>query len=87
MTSFAFILGCVPLYTASGSGAESRKILGTVVIAGMLAATGLAIFLIPALFVLVEKLSGKDKPAKIPAPSPGTSPGTPAHAAPPVAGH
>src|SRR4029079_15496078 len=62
MTSFAFILGCVPLYTASGSGAESRKILGTVVIAGMLAATGLAIFLIPALFVLVEKLSGKDKP-------------------------
>ncbi len=39
MTSFAFILGCVPLYTATGSGAESRKILGTVVIAGMLAAT------------------------------------------------
>jgi len=89
MTSFAFILGCVPLYTASGSGAESRKILGTVVIAGMLAATGLAIFLIPALFVLVEKLSGKDKPAKVPAPTPGTPPGAPApaHAAPPVAGH
>jgi len=79
----------VPLYTASGSGAESRKILGTVVIAGMLAATGLAIFLIPALFVLVEKLSGKDKPAKVPAPTPGTPPGAPApaHAAPPVAGH
>jgi HAE1 family hydrophobic/amphiphilic exporter-1 len=64
MTSFAFILGCVPLYTASGSGAESRKILGTVVIAGMLAATGLAIFIIPALFVLVEKLARKDKPPK-----------------------
>jgi HAE1 family hydrophobic/amphiphilic exporter-1 len=62
MTSFAFILGCVPLYLASGSGAESRKILGTVVIAGMLAATGLAIFLIPALFVLVEKIARKDKP-------------------------
>jgi len=62
MTSFAFILGCVPLYLASGSGAESRKILGTVVIAGMLAATGLAIFLIPALFVLVEKIAGKGKP-------------------------
>jgi HAE1 family hydrophobic/amphiphilic exporter-1 len=62
MTSFAFILGCVPLYLASGSGAESRKILGTVVIAGMLAATGLAIFIIPALFVLVEKLARKDKP-------------------------
>ena len=61
MTSFAFILGCVPLYTATGSGAESRKILGTVVIAGMLAATGLAIFIIPALFVLVEKIAGKGK--------------------------
>jgi HAE1 family hydrophobic/amphiphilic exporter-1 len=61
MTSFAFILGCVPLWTASGSGAESRKILGTVVIVGMLAATGLAIFIIPALFVLVEKLAGKGK--------------------------
>jgi HAE1 family hydrophobic/amphiphilic exporter-1 len=64
MTSFAFILGCVPLWTASGSGAESRKILGTVVIVGMLAATGLAIFLIPALFVLVEKIARKDKPGK-----------------------
>ncbi len=62
MTSFAFILGCVPLWTASGSGAESRKILGTVVIVGMLAATGIAIFIIPALFVLVEKIAGKGKP-------------------------
>jgi hydrophobic/amphiphilic exporter-1 (mainly G- bacteria), HAE1 family len=61
MTSFAFILGCVPLWTASGSGAESRKILGTVVIMGMLAATGLAIFIIPSLFVLVERLAGKQK--------------------------
>ncbi len=61
MTSFAFILGCVPLYLASGSGAASRRILGTVVIAGMLAATALAIFLIPSLFVIVEKLAGKGK--------------------------
>jgi HAE1 family hydrophobic/amphiphilic exporter-1 len=61
MTSFAFILGCVPLWTASGSGAESRKILGTVVIVGMLAATGIAIFIIPSLFVLVERLARKDK--------------------------
>jgi len=61
MTSFAFILGCVPLWTASGSGAESRKILGTVVIVGMLAATGIAIFIIPALFVLVERIAGKGK--------------------------
>jgi len=61
MTSFAFILGCVPLWTAAGSGAESRKILGTVVIVGMLAATGIAIFIIPALFVLVERIAGKGK--------------------------
>ena len=58
MTSFAFILGCVPLWMASGSGAASRRILGTVVIAGMLAATLIAIFLIPMLFVLVERLRG-----------------------------
>ena len=51
MTSFAFILGCVPLWIAAGSGAASRRILGTVVISGMLAATLLAIFLIPMLFV------------------------------------
>jgi HAE1 family hydrophobic/amphiphilic exporter-1 len=57
MTSFAFILGCVPLWTASGSGAVARQILGTTVIGGMLAATGLAIFLIPALFYIVEKVA------------------------------
>jgi HAE1 family hydrophobic/amphiphilic exporter-1 len=57
MTSFAFILGCVPLWTASGSGAVSRKILGTVVISGMLAATLIAIFLIPLVFVLIERLA------------------------------
>jgi HAE1 family hydrophobic/amphiphilic exporter-1 len=61
MTSFAFILGCVPLWLASGSGAASRRILGTVVIAGMLAATLLAIFLIPMLFVLVERLTGAER--------------------------
>jgi HAE1 family hydrophobic/amphiphilic exporter-1 len=59
MTSFAFIMGCVPLWIASGSGASGRRILGTVVIAGMLAATSIAIFLIPAIFYLVEKFSMK----------------------------
>jgi HAE1 family hydrophobic/amphiphilic exporter-1 len=59
MTSFAFIMGCVPLWIASGSGAAGRRILGTIVIAGMLAATGIAIFLIPAIFYLVEKFSMK----------------------------
>ena len=58
MTSFAFILGCVPLWTASGAGAVSRRVLGTVVIGGMLAATGIAVFLIPVTFYVVEKLAG-----------------------------
>ena len=57
MTSFAFILGCVPLWTATGSGAAARRILGTVVITGMLAATLIAVFLIPLLFVLFERLA------------------------------
>jgi len=57
MTSFAFILGCVPLWFASGSGASARQILGTVVIVGMLADTFIASFLIPASFYVVEKLS------------------------------
>ena len=57
MTSFAFILGCVPLWTATGSGASSRRILGTVVITGMLAATLVASFLIPFVFVQIERLS------------------------------
>jgi HAE1 family hydrophobic/amphiphilic exporter-1 len=61
MTSFAFILGCVPLAIASGAGGFSRRILGTAVIAGMSAATGLAIFVIPALYVVVERLAGAEK--------------------------
>jgi HAE1 family hydrophobic/amphiphilic exporter-1 len=59
MTSFAFIMGCVPLWIAEGSGAMSRKILGTVVITGMLAATLIAVFLIPVLFVVVEHLASR----------------------------
>jgi HAE1 family hydrophobic/amphiphilic exporter-1 len=57
MTSFAFILGCVPLWRASGAGAVSRQQLGTTVIMGMLVATLLGIFLVPVLFVVVEKLT------------------------------
>jgi len=59
MTSFAFVLGCVPLWTAEGSGAAARRILGTVVIAGMLTATLIAIFLIPLLFVQLERLASR----------------------------
>jgi HAE1 family hydrophobic/amphiphilic exporter-1 len=58
MTSFAFILGCVPLWTASGAGSVARQIMGTTVIGGMLAASAVGIFLIPAIFYVVEKLSG-----------------------------
>ncbi|MDX6575271.1 MAG: hypothetical protein QOE96_1224 [Blastocatellia bacterium] len=57
MTSFAFILGCVPLWIATGSGAAGRQILGTVVISGMMADTLLASFIIPVGFYLVEKFA------------------------------
>jgi len=57
MTSFAFILGCVPLAVASGAGAVARQVMGTGVIGGMLAASFIAIFLIPMTFYVVEKLS------------------------------
>jgi len=77
MTSFAFIFGCVPLWTASGAGAVSRQIMGTTVIGGMVAASALGIFFVPAIFYLVEKWSGAGKePASgslpaAPAPVPG----------------
>ena len=61
MTSFAFILGAVPLWTASGAGAVARQIMGTAVIGGMLAASLVGIFFIPAFFYLVEKWSGAGK--------------------------
>ena len=64
MTSFAFILGCVPLAIASGSGAVARQVMGTGVIGGMLAASFIAIFLIPMTFFVVEKLSHRKGSAK-----------------------
>jgi len=64
MTSFAFILGCMPLAVASGAGALSRQVMGTAVIGGMLTATLIAIFLIPVMFYLVEKISHKNKKEK-----------------------
>ena len=67
MTAFAFILGCVPLWTASGAGAISRRVLGTCVIGGMLAASILAIFFIPVSFELVERIAHRKKaPAHTP---------------------
>jgi hydrophobic/amphiphilic exporter-1 (mainly G- bacteria), HAE1 family len=71
MTSFAFVLGCVPLWTASGAGSVARQIMGTTVIGGMLAATLIAVFLIPVFFVFVEKLSQKKTEITVsPIPSP-----------------
>jgi len=61
MTSFAFILGSVPLWTASGAGAVARQIMGTTVIGGMLAASLIGIFFVPAVFYIVERFSGAEK--------------------------
>jgi len=75
MTSFAFILGSVPLWVATGAGSVARQIIGTTVIGGMLAASAIAIFLVPAIFYLVEKWSGAGKE-----PAPGGVQPTPAPA-------
>jgi HAE1 family hydrophobic/amphiphilic exporter-1 len=75
MTSFAFILGCVPLWTASGAGSVARQIMGTTVIGGMLLASSVDILLVPALFTLVERWSGavpaSGKLPATPTPAPG----------------
>src|SRR6185312_9183373 len=63
MTSFAFILGCVPLALASGAGGLSRQVMGFVVIGGMLTASFIAVFLIPVLYYIVERLTGGKKKA------------------------
>jgi HAE1 family hydrophobic/amphiphilic exporter-1 len=82
MTSFAFIFGCIPLWVATGAGAAARRMLGTAVISGMLAATLLGIFFIPALFVTIEKLftrkkkktaAGADESAPVAATEPGAA--------------
>jgi HAE1 family hydrophobic/amphiphilic exporter-1 len=76
MTSFAFILGCVPLWTASGAGSVARQIMGTTVIGGMLAASVIGIFFVPVIFYVVEKVSGAGKqiPSILP-PSPAPAEG------------
>src|SRR5713101_570622 len=78
MTSFAFIFGMLPLWFASGSGAVARRILGSTVIGGMIAASGIAIFLIPVMFYVIERLFAgrKEKPAtpQVPTPQPEPEP-------------
>jgi HAE1 family hydrophobic/amphiphilic exporter-1 len=70
MTSFAFVLGCVPLWFAGGSGAVSRRTLGTVVIGGMLGATLVDTFIVPVTFSLVETLVAKTRKKREQAPKP-----------------
>jgi HAE1 family hydrophobic/amphiphilic exporter-1 len=62
MTSFAFILGMLPLWTASGAGSISRQVMGTTVIGGMMAASAIGIFFVPAIYYLVEKFSSARTP-------------------------
>jgi HAE1 family hydrophobic/amphiphilic exporter-1 len=82
MTAFAFILGVVPLLTASGAGAESRKVMGMAVFSGMLIATILGVLLIPMLYVAVEKVIGGEKQH-----APAARPAEPALAGPGHGGH
>ena len=63
MTSLAFIFGCIPLWTATGAGSVARQIMGTTVIGGMMAASAIGIFFVPAIFYFVEKWSGAGKEA------------------------
>jgi hydrophobic/amphiphilic exporter-1 (mainly G- bacteria), HAE1 family len=76
MTSFAFIFGCLPLWFATGSGAVARRVLGSTVIGGMIAASGIAIFLIPVTFYVIERLFAGRKAAAEPQekPPPAESP-------------
>lgn len=64
MTSFAFIVGSIPLALASGSGAIARRIMGTDVIGGMLAATFIAIFIIPVNYYVISRMAGAPREGK-----------------------
>ncbi len=70
MTALAFIVGCIPLWIASGAGSIARQVIGTTVIGGMLAETFIGRFFVPAIFVVVEKLSGARASGMEPLPSP-----------------
>ncbi len=74
MTALAFILGCVPLWTASGAGSVARQIMGTAVIGGMVAETFIGRFFVPAIFYVVERISGATRqrpPELVPAETQG----------------
>ncbi|ULQ56514.1 multidrug efflux RND transporter permease subunit [Flavihumibacter rivuli] len=73
MTSFAFILGVVPLLTAAGAGAEARKVMGMAVFAGMITATVVGCILIPSFFVLIERNKRLAKKKADSSPEPATN--------------
>jgi HAE1 family hydrophobic/amphiphilic exporter-1 len=77
MTSFAFMLGVVPLLTATGAGAEARKVMGMAVFSGTLIATIIGVIVVPGLYVLIESLGGKKKTT--PPAAPTVSPSEPTH--------
>jgi HAE1 family hydrophobic/amphiphilic exporter-1 len=77
MTSFAFMLGVVPLLTASGAGAEARKVMGMAVFSGTLIATIIGVIVVPGLYILIESLGKKKKPT--PPSTPAVSPSEPTH--------
>ncbi|HTA43890.1 MAG TPA: efflux RND transporter permease subunit [Bryobacteraceae bacterium] len=70
MTALAFIVGCIPLWIASGAGSIAREVIGTTAIGGMVAETFIGRFFVPAIFVVVEKLSGAKASGMEPLPSP-----------------
>jgi HAE1 family hydrophobic/amphiphilic exporter-1 len=65
MTSFAFIFGLAPLWYALGAGAVARRLIGTVTVVGMVFSSGIAIFLVPPLFVMVERLTHRSRGKRI----------------------
>ena len=77
MTSFAFILGAVPLAIATGAGATSRQVLGTTVVFGMTAATLIGIFIVPVFFVVIQSAIERNRPH--PAATPAANPGPESH--------
>ena len=77
MTAFSFILGVVPLMLATGSGANSRRMMGVAVFFGMLVATVIGVFLTPAFFVIVEKMAGRGKKKPESTPQPTSQPPAP----------
>ncbi len=78
MTSFAFILGVVPLVTATGAGANSRISLGLAVFSGMIASTCLAVLFVPSFFTVLQRIEERRKPRKAPKTAlPPTAPAAP----------